>query len=448
MTQEQKAHKIIAKLCQNGYQAYLVGGVVRDSLMGIQSNDYDVVTNAKYEVLEFLFSEYRINCVGKSFKVAIIDGIEVAQYRKDTYFGGSDKNCEIQTAKTIHEDLARRDLTINSMAFCPYTGELIDPYNGKEDLKNKVIRFTGNPYDRINEDPCRILRACRFLAKIQGTFHIDTLVALQKHYTLLKQIPMERINLEVQKVLVYDKPSLFFDALRKIGALRYISPTLYKAEGIEGGQHHNENVSKHLMLTGDAITKRKPLLRLAGYLHDVGKILTCELSDIAQITFIGHENVGAGLIKTELNKLKFSASEINYVSNLTKYHMRPVTKMTPKGIRRLLRKFQENNINWKDWVQLHIADRKGNLAKEPYTKEEIKDIVLRINKQLRNKEQPVAFSVKDLAINGKDVMRILGIDPGIEVGRVLNYLLECVLENPELNTFGKLECLLYIKLYA
>lgn len=425
------AFELIQKLCSKGCNAYITGGAVRDLFSGDDPNDWDIVTEATSEQLDLIFKDHKINHIGKSFEVTIVDGIEIAGYRKDIYFGLSDKNSKIEPAETLIEDLSRRDLTINSMAFCPYTNELIDPYNGKKDLENKIIKFTGNPEQRIYEDPCRIIRACRFIAKIEGNFEDQTYISLLQNRLLSKQVAPERIRKEILKTLIYKKPSIFFKNMMNIDILGFVLPSLHCCFGLDGGQYHNEDVFTHSMLTGDYLSNKKPLLRLAGYLHDVGKFPKKESKE-NKITFIEHEKTSEDLIIKDLTSLKFSTKEIHYISKLAKHHMRSIGNSSPKAIRRLLKVFLEDNINWKDWLQLKIADRKANLKKENYTKKEIKKFVLLIHKEL-NKTESSAFSVKNLAVNGNDIMNILNIKPGKKVGKILNYLLELVLDNPELN---------------
>ena len=429
--QEQRAFEIVQKLCEKGCKSYLTGGVVRDLFLGCNPLDYDIVTEATMEQLDIIFKGHKISHVGKSFEVSIIDGIEVAGYRKDTYFGISDKNCNVEPAETLEQDLSRRDLTINSMAFCPYTNEVIDPFNGLQDINDKIIKFTGDPMDRINEDPNRIIRACRFLAKIEGNFNPDTLYALRSNAHLVKMhVAKERIQKEILKAMTYKKPSLFFEALHDIGILEFIFPSLSNCIGHTGGPYHNETVWQHSMIVGDSLSSNNPLLRLAGYLHDVGKPWSYNSENS---TFKGHEKVGAYFAEIELNKLKFSKKEINYILEIIKLHMRSTKHLGPKGVRKSLKKFTESIIDWKDWLRLKIADKKGNLKKDNYTITEIKIIVNSFMNELE-KNNNKAFSILDLAVNGFDIMKAKNLKSGYEVGRIMNHLLELVLDNPNLNT--------------
>lgn len=432
MDQEKRAFEIIQTLCEKGCKAYITGGAVRDLFLGRTPKDYDVVTEATIEQLHELFSDCETNTFGKSFEVTMIDGIDVAGYRIDVHNENGDL-VDVVPAMTIEEDLGRRDLTFNALAFCPYTHELIDPYNGKQDLENRIIRFTGDAHRRIVEDPCRIIRACRFLARLEGVFADSTFEALKSHAFLVSRVKPERLHKELMSVLQYNKPSIFFKALYDIGALKYLFPSMVKCFDVQGGKYHTETVFEHLMLCGDALSPKYPVLRLTGYLHDVGKAESITTGSDGAVHFIDHEDVGADILEVELKALKFSTNDINYIVNLTRQHMKPVLKVkSKKSFRKLLRVFTEKNVNWKDFIKLRIADRTANLAKEPHSRAEIKQMVMSLYNVIN--EPAAAFSLKDLAINGHDIMQVTGASPGPIIKVVLNYLFEAVLENPELNT--------------
>jgi len=213
---------IIRKIQTSGFEAYLVGGCVRDMLLGKEPSDYDICTNATYNQLRKIFPNENIDPIGKQFQVIIIDGIEIATYRIDNY-DIDGRLVSTTPVSNIEIDLGRRDLTINSMAMNPITGNIIDLYKGQEDLKKGIIRFTGNTSQRIQEDPLRIIRACRFLSTLQFMFDKNTFFALQKWGNLLKDLPVERFHIEIVKALKNSKyPSTFFRALKNIDCLKYI----------------------------------------------------------------------------------------------------------------------------------------------------------------------------------------------------------------------------------
>ncbi|MDM8540325.1 CCA tRNA nucleotidyltransferase [Desulfococcaceae bacterium HSG9] len=416
--------KIIDTLCRNKFEAYLAGGAVRDMLLGLEPSDTDVVTDARTEDIRRIFRGFKVVAAGKSFKVNFIDGIEVATYRNSV---SSEKPVSLQT------DLKRRDLTINSMALCPYSGDLTDPFGGLNDLKNKIIRFTQNPEARIKEDPCRIVRACRFLSKIDGVFDPDSLAAMRHYKRMVKgQVAPERIRLEIMKALEYAKPSIFFNALQSVGVLADILPTLNRCVGLDGGQYHDETVFTHCMMVGDSLSPQRKRLRLAGFLHDTGKAKTIRIHN-GRVRFIGHEKATDRLM-ADLKMLRFTISELTYIQALINLHMRRIeTDTSPKAVRRFLAACQERQIDYTDHLRMAIADRKGNLAKPDYTQTQLKMICKRIRTELSG-AQPGAFGLTDLALTGRDVMRIMKISQGPAIGKMLGKLLTAVIDNPHLNT--------------
>ncbi len=407
-----KPIEIINKLNQFGFEAYIVGGALRDMLLGKSAYDIDIATNANYDDIITIFPGS--NVVGNSFLVAIIDGIETTQYRKDIYYGFSDKYCNILPANSITEDLERRDLTINSMAYNPSTGEIIDPFGGMEDLENRIIRFTGNSNDRIIEDPCRIIRACRFAAEINSIeVHPESFNALKKHADLIRYIPPERIRLEILKCMQYPNASIFFCLLHTIGILNNIIPELSRGYDHPHGTHHGESIFDHNMICGDSISCKYPLLKLAGYLHDVGK----------PYSFYKHKKIGADIVGERLKALKFSNYEINYITNIIKNHMLQINGVNDKTLRKLMLK-----VDYKDFMRIRIADGIADPASDNFSYSEIRQIMKRFKHLNESK-----FEIKDLAVNGYDVMQVLNISPSSKVGEILKYLYDIVLENPDNN---------------
>lgn len=439
-------HKeIIQRLLENKYEAFYVGGYVRDLILGIPSYDVDIVTSAKPDEIISLFSDKKVELVGKSFGVVIVDGTEVATYRNDKYGGLSDKNVEIKYASTIEEDLSRRDFTINSIIM-DINGVKYTYGSGLADLDNRIIRFVGNPEDRVTEDPNRIIRACRFLALIDGTFDIDTFFALEQHSKYITYVAPERIHKELIKVLSsVKKSSKFFIACWQIGILKHILPSLHYCMAEFQGDYHLEPLFTHNMRVGDAISCKFPLLKLAGYLHDTGKVGARHFdSEKAQFHYEKHERMGALLAEHDLNMLRFPRRDVEFVCNVIREHMRAITG-GPKSYRRMLRDFEEEGMEYTDFLRLRMADRAGITKESKFHSgdiftphmacSEMRKIVSGF-KEVINKKEP--FSAKDLAINGHDVMRILKIAPGKEVGTVLNHLLELVLDDSELNNEGDL----------
>lgn len=434
MTFEEVSDQIISRICQCGWKAYLCGGAVRDNFLDADPSDYDIVTDATPDELEKIFPDRKVKTVGANFLVTLIDNIEVSTYRSDKNFAPGRQNCITTVCQTLDEDLARRDFTFNALAVCPYSGEVIDPFNGLEDLNNRVVKFVGNAGQRIYEDYLRMIRAARFACLIEGSLDQAAFDGISYHKYLVRKISPERIRLELLKVMKYKKPSIFFDILHDTGILEILFPELDDMYGHTGGIHHAETLDEHFKITGDALSSRDPLLRLIGYFHDIGKPVAWTAGNE---DFVNHEHLGSIMIKNIFTKYKFTNKEIERAEKLVQFHMRSFDSLTTgKAVRRLLKVFAENNVNWKDWLKLKVADKRANLAKEQYKREHIKKICLKIHNAKKAPES--AFSVKDLKISGHDVMETLNIKPGSLVGAILKILFDRVLEDPVLNDKEKL----------
>jgi len=427
---------IIQKLCDFGYDTYIVGGAVRDLLAGKNPADIDIATSANFNQIEKLFKGHKIATGGTYFKVAFVDGIEVGTFRKDVYNGLSDKDVKVIEAKTILEDLARRDLTINSMAFCQFTGDIIDPYKGRDDLKKRKIKFVGDAALRIYEDPNRIVRACRFLAVIDGIFDPETKKALKKlgHF-VRDHVALERIRVEVLKAMKTRHASVFFNALHEIDVLQYIFPSLDCCYYFDvHGLHHRESIITHSLLAGDNISSKYPLIKLATYLHDVGKPPACRFNPKTQdVKFTAHDVEGKYLLLDELKHLTFSSKEIEYITTLVRLHMN--TFSSEKSIRKLAHKLGEHDINLMDLYRLKLADSKANIIKGPYPYQTIRADFERIEKALEPRNEN---RFDQLVINGKDIMEITGLKPGPKIGEIKDFLLESILVDPTLNNVDNL----------
>jgi len=440
-----KVLEICVVLSENGFESYIVGGAVRDHILGLEPYDFDIATDAKPDDITDLFTKHGCHVkseIGVSFKITFVDGIEVATFRKDRYFGLNAKNAEISYADTIGEDLNRRDFTMNSIAYNPFTQEFLDPYNGIFDIEHKLIRFTGNPIDRIYEDPCRIIRACRFTTLHKYMyFTLNTESAIRNSaYMVRDSIAPERIRLEILKAMKHPIPSKFFISMHDMGLLEHIFPSMNSCFDLDGGKYHAEDVFTHLMVAGDSIETDNPLLRLSAYLHDVGKA-SAVVCDDGKTTFYEHEKIGEKSVALELSNLKFSNDEIHYITKLIRFHMRNIAMhVTPKAIRRLLRAFANDKVEFDDFIKLKIADRHANLKKEDFTDEELNKRIDRV-KEIREKGILVC-TPRDLALNGFQIMEILDLKPGPEVGGIVNKLIDITLDDPNKNNPWYLTALL------
>jgi len=434
------AEDIVFKLQDLGYESYLVGGYVRDMILGLPCKDKDITTSAEPNELIKIFKNQEIKTFGKSFLVTFIDGIEVATFRTDSYNGLNDKDVNIKISKSAEEDVKRRDFTINSLLYDPSSKKIIDYVNGQEDLQKRIIKFNGNPKERIWEDPNRIIRACRFVAKINGDFDEKTFIALKEYSDYIQTfVKPERIRLEILKAMNIKKASLFFRALYDIGALKYILFSLDKTYLHPGGPYHIEDVFDHCMMAGDHCSTKFPLVKLASYLHDIGKPISSRINPKTKdIWFEGHEETGCEAAKNELEILRFSLEEINIISNLILLHMRISNeRLGPKGIRRTLKALNDYNIPYQSLLRVSISDKMGNLKSQKYYSiKDVYELVKSFREEVNRKDSVNKFS--DLKVNGNDIMEITNLKPGKEVGEVLTYLLDVVLDNPEFNEKEKL----------
>ena len=416
-----QAEHIISTLHKNNFQALIAGGAVRDFLSGIPTLDFDILTDASIDQIQTVFKSEKVKTVGQSFKICLVNNVEVCSPR----------------AKSNKDDFPRRDLemrdfTINSMAYDVSNKAVIDLFFGKDDLKKGIIRFTKNPDQRILEDPLRIIRACRMASLLQGSIEPLSENALIKNNSLVKtNVSPERIRLEILKAMKHTTPSVFFKYLHEINILKDIFPCLEQCFDLDGGPFHGETVFEHCMMTGDAISPKYPILRLAAFLHDVGKY-DAAVEKQGRLTFAGHEKF-TDMIQTDLENLRFSNKEIDYILSVTNIHMHPLKEdTTPKAVRKILYQLHKNNIDFHDFLRIRIADRKANLLKKPYTLSEIK---IRFEKFVNemSPDKNRALSIKDLEISGKEIMKILNIKQSPKVGDILDYLFERILEDPEMN---------------
>ncbi len=416
---------IVKRLQGHGFKTYLAGGAVRDMLLRRTPGDIDILTQAAIPEIQAVFPDQTVRVVGKTFSICIINGIEVSPGR-----AGSD------AADFPESDLAGRDFTINAMAFDPFSEKIIDPFNGRKDIEDRVIRFTKDPLKRIEEDPVRMVRACRFLALIKGSFSLTTLNALHAFRDLLAGgVAKERIGHEILKAMALEKPSLFFSALQRTGLLSYIFPSLDRCVDLDGGPHHGETVFEHCLLVGDALLARLPVMRLAGFMHDAGKFDAARLEN-ENLSFAGHEDHTREVLN-DLTTLRFSVRDMDYICALIKTHMRPLTaETTPRAARRLLSMLDGYGLSYREFMRMRIADKKGNLAKTPYT---LFDIRVRLKRLLDEIHQSSALTIKDLDISGHEIAGLLNIPPSPEIGKIKEMLFEKVLDDPILNRNDELK---------
>ena len=424
--------QILLKLLDSGFDAFYVGGCVRDKLRGVKSDDVDVATNAKLADIKKLFPRSKI--VGEAFSVAIVDKVEVATFRQDGPYSDFRHPDYVKFVSSIEEDLSRRDFTINAMAE-NVDGKIIDLFGGQQDLNNKIIKFVGEPELRISEDPIRALRACRFAALIGGEIETFSKKAIIKTHHFLGNVARERVQLELNKILKLENCEAALFMLSDLKLLPNIFSRLSKSIDFPQNHYHAEDCWVHAVKATQAIKKKNNLkLLLAGLLHDVAKPFSRVRGEDGLTHFYGHEIKGEKLVEEELRNLKYSKEIIEYVKEGTRFHMSQlmfVRGMKDSTVRRLMSKLKY--IPVRDLVRLQIADIRGNL-KNPFTFAEQKRLMKYALGRIREVEKKeYALKISDLAIDGKDVMEILGLPAGREVGEKLKFCFEKVLQNPKLN---------------
>ncbi|NMA87201.1 MAG: CCA tRNA nucleotidyltransferase [Tissierellia bacterium] len=428
---------IINILEENNFEAYIVGGALRDILLDKEPKDYDIGTNALPEEIERIFCGFKPISVGKKFGTIVVPqkegDIEVTTFRKDgDYIDGRRPEWVIYSNNII-EDLSRRDFTINAMAYSEKVG-LIDPFRGKIDLEKQIIKTVGNPEERFQEDYLRILRAVRFSTELGFVIEENTFNAGKKYSKYISNISQERIREEFFKILVSDTPSQGIRILEEIGALKIILPELVETIDFhQKNPHHERDIYEHVLCVIDQVPAILNL-RLAALFHDMGKVHTQRLDEEGIAHYYNHHKISGEICKTVLKRLKSPNELIDKTEILVLEHMNHHNEFGEKGLKRLINKLGKEEIF--NLLELQKADIK--CSNERATIDHIIGREKRIKEILENKE---AISVKDLDINGRDLIE-MGYREGEIIGQLLDYLLDRVLEEPELNEKKKLVGLL------
>jgi tRNA nucleotidyltransferase (CCA-adding enzyme) len=474
----QYLEQIIEKMEAAGFEAWIVGGCVRDLLMDKIPNDWDLTTNAIPEEMLKIFPEAHYenefgtvilpvreepsaSAEASADKGEILDAIEITTYRSEQGYSDRRRPDEVKFEKDIDADLARRDFTVNALAMKRADSKIVvkedlkkfivnhpqplprssrgqalekergdwhilDLFGGIKDIDKKIIRAVGEPYDRFKEDSLRMMRAIRFSAQLNFNIEEKTERAILKMAGALKFIARERVAVELIKILKSDRPYDGIMALHETKLLQYIIPELEQGVGIEQSRHHIYTVFEHGVLALKTCPSKEWQVRMAALIHDIGKPKTKKIiNGIA--TFYNHEYVGARLAERLCKSLKFSADDTFRITNLVRHHMfyYNVDEVTAASVRRLIKKVGRENL--KDLIDLRIADRlgSGTPKAEPYKLRHLQYMFERVQ------NDPV--SVKMLKINGTDLMNDLKLSPSPKIGTILDVLLAEVIEDPELN---------------
>ena len=436
-----------------GFQAYIVGGCVRDLLCGNEPSDWDLATNASPEQIQAVFPENfsdnkfgtvtaRIESLGLLGERNFFE-IEITPYRIESKYTDKRHPDTVAWSDNINDDLSRRDFTANAIALSyikegrgGLKTETIDLFGGRADIKAKLIRAVRDPNERFLEDALRMMRAVRFSVTLGGGWHIEpeTQDAIVKNAKWLREVSQERICDEFVKIISSDRAADGVETLRKLGLLENIMPELLECYGVGQNKHHIYDCYTHLLKSLEFTAKKNfnIYVRMAALLHDIGKPKS-KAGDGPDSTFYNHEITGAKIAKKILQRMKFSNKDTDKIVLLVRYHLfyYNVGEVGEASVRRLVRNVGRENLE--ELLQVRMADRIGSGCPkaEPYK--------LRHLRYLMEKALLDPISAKMIKVNGKDIMGILSIVPGPKVGQILDILLAQILNDPQLNERGYLE---------
>ena len=440
--------RVTETLEKANFEAFLVGGCVRDLIIGREVKDWDMTTNATPEqiiglfektVYENKFGTVAIVIEGEdvSYETSDLEArtyklepniIEVTPYRTEAKYSDNRHPDEVKFADNIDDDLKRRDFTMNALAY-NLKGQIKDNFEGIKDIKDKTIRTVGDADERFSEDALRMIRAIRFSAQLDFVVSYETMQAIVKNAHLLKNISAERIRDEFVKIIESPRPAMGVGMLQKLGLLKYIIPELEEGIGCEQGGAHKYDVFEHLLGALDHSANKgfSTEIRLSALFHDIGKPKTRRAGLKKAYTFYGHEVVGARMTKVIMERLKFPKDTIEFVTNMVRRHMffSDTEQITLSAVRRVIQNVKPEHI-W-ELMQIRECDRVGMAKKEaPYR---LRKYHAMIEQCLRD-----PISVSQLVVDGNILMNELGIKSGPRMGWILNALLEEVLEDPTKNT--------------
>lgn len=423
--------ELLNDLHDAGYEAYFVGGCIRDLLMEKTPHDFDICTNAVPEEVMAVLQQKHKRCIETGLKHGTITAIygddiyEVTTYRTDGEYKNHRSPEFVVFENNIEADLSRRDFTINAMAYDPLHDDFIDVFGGELDIQKKVIRAVGEPQKRFDEDGLRILRALRFAVRYEFAIDQATADAMIRQKRLLKCISKERITAELEKMLTCGKPiaPLFTQFADVIGE---IFPEMRVCFGFnQNNKYHKHNVYEHMLAVVDACKANKFEIKLAALLHDIGKPRAYVVGEDGWGHFYGHPEICYQMALEFLPKrLRLSAEQEKRVLELIRYHDMSIPA-THKAVKKALCKHGEDYM--RDWFVLKQADMDDHIYPKQSEKypSSVQPIALLMEEII---QEQACFSIKDLDVNGRDIMEHFAISPSPKVGEVLNALLSSVIE--------------------
>lgn len=417
----------MARFEERGAQAYVVGGAVRDEVMGKKPHDYDLTTPLLPEEILDLFPDYTTFREGEKFgTIGVMTGegpVEITTFRIDGDYEDGRKPEEVTFTPNLIDDLKRRDFTVNAMAYSKEEG-IVDPFDGRGDLKRGVLKAVGDPEERLREDALRILRAFRFSGQLNLAMEEDLLSAITSEKERLRLLSKERIADEMGKILLLEKPSKVLYAMESTGVLAILFPELMSTVGYDQrNPYHDKTLFDHILCVVDHAPRKLPV-RYAALFHDVEKPNTLTVDEKGVGHFFGHDERGAETARKILKNLKETKALQEEVGILIKEHMKVHDVMTDKALRRQIRRVGEDYIL--DLYDLMAADMACTYG--------ARDISLLAERKQRIRELMKAGvpTKRDLAVSGKDLIK-LGIEPGPFMGKILREMEEMLLDNPQVN---------------
>ncbi len=443
ITIPQEVLDVLAMLNNAGYEAYIVGGCVRDRMMGRVPKDWDVTTSARPDDVQALFPDhfYENDFGTVGVKVAPFlphgkegrahDVIEVTTYRTESGYSDHRRPDDVAFVETLKEDLARRDFTMNAIAE-DRDGKIYDPFEGRVDIAHACIRAVGDPGERFREDALRMMRAVRFAAELGFTIEEHTATALVAHADYIEKIAMERIRDEFSRIVMSPHPRHGIQMLSDMHLLKYIIPELEDGIGVEQNHHHIYTVWEHNLRALETCPSTKLSVRLGTLLHDVGKP-AAKRGKGRNCTFYNHEYVGERMTRKILRRLRYPKKVIDHAALLVRNHMffYSVGEVTESAVRRIVSKVGQENIA--DLIDVRIGDRlgSGSAKAKPYKLRHFEYMVEKVSKD--------AVSVKMLKINGDIMIREMGFTPGPKIGAILEALLAEVIDDADKNNIAYLK---------
>ena len=421
---------------KNGFSLYLVGGAVRDYVLGLDNHDYDFTTDAEPLEVKKMFKKTIDTGIKHGTVTVLFKGgsYEITTFRTEGEYHDGRHPEKVSFVRNLDEDLKRRDFTINALAADLRSGTIIDQHEGLADIKNGVVRAIGIAEERFTEDALRMLRACRFSSKLGFEVEESTKMAISKLKENVKLVSSERIKDELFRLIDSPHPRMGLETMRETGLMDIILPELSALYGLEQGGFHKEDAYEHSILALERARDMKyPIeVKVSALLHDIGKKQTRREGE-TRYTFYGHEGVSERMTLGILERLKASNNEKKIILRLIREHMFSYTpEWTDGAVRRFINRVGINSLD--RLYMLRDCDNAATTGEKPDNSHLEKELRTRINSEL---ERNTALTLKDLKIKGDDLIK-LGIEKGPSIGKILNQLLEMVIDNPELNEKEKL----------